>query len=263
MAQARYKSNMWIALTRDVSPSIARCELAYLERQPIDSARAVAQHRRYEHCLQELGLKVISLPPEPDLPDAVFVEDPVVVVDEVAVIARPGAESRRNEAETLAAAIAPYRPLRRMQAPATLDGGDVLRMGRTLYVGRTPRTNAEGIAQLAGALAPFGYRVQPVEVRDCLHLKSGCSALGEDTVLINRKWIDAAAFHEFQLVDVAAGETWAANVLSIGRTVVMPEGFPGTRNAIERLGWEVCPLDLSELMKAEAGVTCCSVIFET
>jgi dimethylargininase len=254
---------MWIAITREVSPSIERCELSYLERQPIDFAKASAQHQRYEHCLEELGLRVIRVPAEPDLPDAVFVEDPVVVVEEIAVMARPGAESRRPEGESLAKAIAPYRPLRWMTEPATLDGGDVLRMGRTLFVGRTPRTNAEGIAQLQESLGPFGYRVQPVEVRGCLHLKSGCSALGDDTVLIHPDWVDAAAFHEYRLVDVAPGEAWAANVLTIGRTAIMPDRFPATRRAIEGLGWEVCPLDVSELMKAEAGVTCCSVVLET
>jgi dimethylargininase len=251
---------MQIAITRAVSPSIGQCELAYLERQPIDAARAEAQHRCYERCLEELGLRVISLPAEPDLPDAVFVEDPVVALDEVAVMARLGAESRRPEAESLARAIAPYRTLSWMREPGTLDGGDVLRIGRTLFVGQTPRTNGAGIEQLREATEPFGYRVQPVEVRGCLHLKSGCSALGEDTVLICRDWVDAEVFHDYQLVDVAPGESWAANALTIGTAVVMPEGFPGTRRAIEGLGWEVCAIDVSELMKAEAGVTCCSVL---
>src|ERR1044071_3555120 len=165
---------MLTAITRAVSPSMNRCELTYLERQEIDIDRAAAQHRCYCQWLERLGARVIALSPEPDLPDAVFVEDPAVVVDEVAVMARMGAESRRPEAESLGAALAPFRPLHWMEAPATLDGGDVFRAGRTLFAGRSQRTNDQGIAQLRAVLAPFGYDVRPVDVRGCLHLKSGC-----------------------------------------------------------------------------------------
>ena len=145
----------------------------------------------------ELGATVIALPAEPDLPDSVFVEDPAVVVDEVAVIARLGAESRRAEAESLAHALAPFRPVQWMKEPATLEGGDVIRIGSTLYVGVSQRTNVDGIAQLADLLAPYGYEVRPVEVRGCLHLKSGACCLGRDTLLVNRDWIDAGAFKDY------------------------------------------------------------------
>jgi dimethylargininase len=253
---------MWIAIVRAVSPTINRCELANMDREEIDVARAAEQHRCYQDCLRDLGLRVIELHAEPAYPDAVFVEDPVVVVDEAAVMVRPGVESRRGEAVSLARAIEPYRPLRWMREPATLDGGDVLRMGKNIFVGQSERTNAAGIAQLCVELEPFGYGVQPVEVHGCLHLKSGVCSVGDETVLINRAWVDAEPFRRLALVDVPAAEPWAADVLTIGRTVIMPECFPETRSIIERMGWDVRPLDVSEFMKAEGAVTCLSVVFE-
>src|SRR6478735_6242240 len=127
MCQARVKlQEMLTAITRAVSPSMEACELTYLERQPIDVARAREQHRAYEDCLRELGVEVISLAAEPEYPDAVFVEDAAVVLDEVAVMTRMGAASRRGEAESLARVLEKYRPLRRLREPATLDGGDVI-----------------------------------------------------------------------------------------------------------------------------------------
>src|SRR4051812_5093967 len=143
---------MWRAITRGVSPAMDRCELTYLGRSPIDLDRAVEQHAAYVACLRAMGVAVIELPSDPELPDCVFVEDPVVVLAEIAVIARMGAESRRAESETMAEALSAYRPLYRMKAPATLDGGDVFRVGRTLFAGLSKRTDAEGIAQLTKAV---------------------------------------------------------------------------------------------------------------
>jgi dimethylargininase len=251
---------MLTAITRAVSPSLNRCELSYLSRKEIDVDLARRQHARYRSLLSGLGVRVISLPAEPDFPDSMFVEDPAIVVDEVAVVTRMGVESRRGEAESLAAALAPFRALRRIEAPGTLEGGDVLRVGKTLWAGLSNRTNREGVEQLARALQPFGYRVHAVEMRDCLHLKSGCSHLGNGAILANRAWIDTAAFPGLEVVDVA--EPWAANVLAVGETIVMPSAFPATRERLEKAGWRVESLDTSELMKAEAGVTCMSLLFE-
>ena len=257
---------MLTAITRAVSPTINRCELSFRPRQVIDVPRAGEQHRRYEACLAELGAAVISLPAEPDLPDAVFVEDPAVVVEEVAVMARLGAASRRPEAGSLALVLRQFRPLRWMQAPATLEGGDVVRAGRTLFVGASGRTNAGGVEQLAEALRPFDYEVKPVPVRGCLHLKSACSylgeILGERTMLVNREWADCAALDGYRLVDVPADEPEAANVLTIGDAAMVAVCFPGTARMLEGLGWRVKALDNSELMKAEAGMTCSSLVFE-
>jgi len=254
---------MLTAITRDVSPALDRCELTFLERQKIDLFQAVDQHRRYRDCLVELGVKVITLPADPELPDSVFVEDPAVVVDEVAVIARMGAESRRAEAEALADALAPFRPLRRMHAPATLDGGDVVRVGWRVFVGLSGRTNPEGIRQLGEHLEPLGYSVTAVEFSGCLHLKSACCSLGGGLLLANREWVDTEAFEGLRIVDVAPEEPAAGDVLEIGGTLIIPAAFPLTAERLARLGRRVVPLDVSELMKAEAGVTCMSVLFET
>lgn len=254
---------MFMAITRSVSPAINQCELGYLPRQEIDLAKAEAQHRRYEECLRRLGACVISLPPSAELPDSMFVEDPAVVVKEVAVMTRMGAASRRGETEALAHILARFRPLRWMREPATLEGGDVLRVGSTLFVGVSARTNHAGIEQLAGELQPFGYTVKPVAVRGCLHLKSACCALSDKKLLANPDWVDTRAFEGFEIVSVPPDEARAANVLALGDTVIMPAGFPETAAIIERLGWDVRTLDISELMKAEAGVTCSSVLFES
>ncbi|HUI77876.1 MAG TPA: arginine deiminase family protein [Bryobacteraceae bacterium] len=253
---------MLTAITRAVSPSLNQCELGYLPRQAIDIAKAEQQHRAYEACLSDLGVRVISLPAEPDLPDSMFVEDPAVVVDEVAVMTRMGAESRRGESESLAAALSRYRPLRWMQEPATLEGGDVLRIGSKVFVGLSRRTNAEGVAQLACELEPLGYSVQALEVHGCLHLKSACCALGDGTVLVNRSWIDSGLFETFRVIDVPKEEPHAANVLAIGDAVLVASAFPRTAELLANLDWKPRVLDISELMKAEAGLTCSSIVFE-
>lgn len=253
---------MLTAVTKGVSPAMNRCELSYVERVEIDVVKAAEQHRQYEECLRAMGADVIALPGDPDRPDSVFVEDPAMVLDEAAILTRLGAESRRGEGESLAKTLARFRPLRWMRAPATLEGGDVMRVGKTLYVGASARSNAAGMAQLAEETKPYGYAVKPVEVRGCLHLKSGCCYLGEGIALANRAWVDTEALAGLRLVDVAPDEPWAANVLTIGADALMPAGFPATAEIVERLGWKVQTVDISELRKAEAGVTCSSLIFE-
>lgn len=254
---------MLIGITRAVSPEINRCELGYLPRREIDVTKAVRQHREYENCLRDLGVNVISLPAEPGLPDCMFVEDPAVAVDEVAVIARTGAVSRRKEAESLAAVLARFRTLEWLREPATLEGGDVLRIGSTLFVGLSARTNPAGVEQLAAKLEPFGYHVRGVAVRGCLHLKSGCCAIGERRILANRGWIDTSVFEGCEIVDVPAEEPAAANVLTIGDTALVPAAYPRTARLLQDLGGKVRRLDISELMKAEAGLTCSSILLNT
>ncbi len=253
---------MLIVITRAVSPAIDQCEIGFIERQEIDLARANQQHHQYEELLAELGAKVISLPAEPDYPDSVFVEDPAVVVDEVAIMTRMGAASRRGESESLARALETYRPLRWLREPATLEGGDVMRIGRTLYVGVSHRTNSVGIEQLTSELGPLGYSVVPVAVRGALHLKTACCSLGDGAILANRAWLYPEALSQFRIVDVAPGEERAANVLKVGGSVIVPASFPRTAEILAREGLRVRMLDVSELMKAEAGVTCSSLIFE-
>jgi dimethylargininase len=252
---------MLTAITRAISPSINDCELTFQTLQEIDVAKAVKQHQAYEELLRQLGLRVISLPAEPDLPDAVFVEDAAVIVDEIAVMTLMGAESRRGETESLARVLSRYRPLKFMEAPATLDGGDVMRIGRTFFVGASSRTNAEGISQLRDILSPYGYQVKEVEVKGCLHLKTGCTYVGRNSILVNRSWIDAAQLEGFDLIDVPATEPTAANALLIEDVVIIPSSFCQTKAALEGRGFNVRAIDVSELQKAEGGVTCTSLIF--
>ena len=248
------------AITREVSASINNCQLSFHVRRPIEVAKAIAQHKAYQSCLAELGVRVVSLPAEPELPDAVFVEDAVVVLDEVAVISIMGAPARRPEARSLADALSHYRPLKFLVEPATLDGGDVLRVGRRVFAGLSQRTNREGFSQLRDVLRAFNYQVEPVEVEGCLHLKSACSYIGNDTFLINRALVDAEQFRGFQLLDVPDEEPAAANALLIKDVVIIPASFPKTRALLEQRGFRVRTIDLSELQKAEAGVTCTSLI---
>jgi dimethylargininase len=251
------------AITRAVSPAIINCEISFIDRRPIDLARAQEQHRAYEKLLEKLGARVISLPAEPALPDSMFVEDPAVVLDELAVILPLGTDSRRPEAASLAKALSRFRDLAYVTLPGTLEGGDVLRIGRKLFVGLTRRSNAEGIRQLAAILAPHNYEVIPVPVSGCLHLKSAVTHIGGNTLLANRAMFDAAPLASYDWIDVDPAEPHAANALVFGGTVIFPASFPRTRARIEAGGFHVAPLDISELQKAESGLTSSSLLFET
>jgi dimethylargininase len=250
-----------VAITRQVSSALARCELTHLARAPIDVERARLQHHLYEQQLIELGCRLERLAEQPELPDSVFVEDAAIVLDEVAVITLPGAPSRRPEIASIAAALTPHRTLRHLAAPATLDGGDVLQIGRVLYVGVSARTNEVGVAQLREAVAPFDYEVRAVRTADCLHLKTAVSEVAEDTVLIHPGWVDAGAFTGVSRIEIDPAEPMAANALRIGDALVHPAAHPRTRARLEAHGIAVRPVDVSELAKAEAGVTCCSLVF--
>jgi dimethylargininase len=254
---------MLAAITRAVSSSLANCELSFIERKPTDLEKARAQHHAYEALLTKLGAKVVSLPEERDLPDSMFVEDPAVVLDEVAVICTLGTEARRKEAASLAAALERYRKLAYIKLPGTLEGGDVLRIGRKIFVGHTERTNAEGIRQLAVIGSQFGYDSTAVPVRGCLHLKSAVTYLGNNILLCNREWFQWKRFEGFDWVDVDPAEPHAGNALAISETIVFPASFPKTRARIEAKGFCVESLDISELQKAESGLTCSSLLFES
>jgi dimethylargininase len=245
-----------------VSPSLARCELTHLAREPINATRAAAQHAEYERCLAELGVEVVRLPPAPELPDSVFVEDTAVVLSELAIITRPGAASRRPETAIAADALRPYRDLAFIMAPGTLDGGDVLTVGRHVYVGLSSRTSAAGVEQLRQMLAPLGYHVTAVSVNGCLHLRSAVTQVAPGTLLINRDWVDGDAFRGVELIAVDPTEPHAANALRVGETVVFPAAFERTRDRLRALGISILSVDVSELAKAEGGVTCCSLLVE-
>jgi len=249
-----------VAITRAVSPALGACELTHLARVPIDVDLARAQHRAYEQALAEAGYRIEHLDADATMPDAVFVEDMALVFPEVAVLTRPGAESRRGEMAAIASALGAYRRLERIDAPATVDGGDVLVAGRRVFVGRTTRTNDGAVQQLRAILGPLGYTVTALDVRGCLHLKSAVTALSDDVLLVNREWVDASALDGYELVDVAAGEPSAANVLRLADRVIAARAFPRTAERIAALGMRVDVVDVTELAKAEGAVTCCSLI---
>jgi len=255
-------SSMLTAITRAVSPGIVNCELTFVARQSIELAKAEEQHRAYEQLLEKRGARVISLPAEPALPDSMFVEDPAIVLDELAIILPLGTASRRPEATSIAQALGQFRKLACVDLPGHVEGGDVLRVGRRLFAGLSSRTNAEGIRQLASILAPYGYEVVSVAVTGCLHLKSAVTYVGRNTLLANRAWFDAKPFSGFEWIDVAREEPHAANALLIGGTVIFPASFPRTREQLEARGFHVTPLDISELQKAESGLTCSSLLFD-
>lgn len=253
---------MLIAVTRAVSPRFAECELTHLTRQPIDYELARAQHSGYEDALRSLGLEIQRLPDEPDFPDSVFVEDTAIVLDEIAIITRPGAESRRGETSTAKAILSKYRPVVELSDPATLDGGDVLVLGRDVYVGLSSRSTGAAIEQVRHNLEPLGYRVHPVPLKDCLHLKSGVTQAGDDLLLINSEWISREHFPDWRFIEVDPGEPDAANILLLPNGAVYPAQYARTRARLQGAGVPVTAVDATEVAKAEGGVTCCSIVFK-
>jgi dimethylargininase len=251
-----------LALTREVPESLARCELTHLARTPIDLARARAQHAAYERALADAGCEVVRLRSLPAHPDSVFVEDCAVVLPELAVLARPGAASRRGEVESAARELAAHRALARIEPPGTLDGGDVLALGRTLYAGLTQRTNAEGVRQLRALAAPYGYALEAVPVRGALHLKTALTQADEHTLVASPDWVDVARFPAWEIVRVDPREPFAANVLRAGGATLCAAAFPRTNERLAARGVHVVPIAADELAKAEGGVTCGVLLLE-
>jgi dimethylargininase len=243
-----------------VPDSIHECELTHVARRAIDITRARVQHAAYEHALNQLGCVVESVAAAMDMPDSVFIEDTAAVFDELAIIVRPGAPARQRETDAVAAALARYRRLASIYAPAALDGGDVLRVGRDVYVGVSGRTNGDGVRQLAGLLKPYGYRVIGVETHGCLHLKSAVTCASDDLLVLNPEWVDARQFAGLKWVAVAPGEPFAANVLYVDDVVLCAASHSRTRSRLESCGLQVRSVDVSELAKAEGALTCCSLL---
>jgi dimethylargininase len=250
-----------IAFVREPSPLLERCELSYIGRLTIDAQRARRQHQGYVTELMARGCELRWLPPLPQHADGMFVEDTAIVLPELAVITRPGAASRRAEVDSVAASLAQHTPLVHVRAPGTLEGGDVLRIGRRLYVGISGRTNAAGVAQLAAALAPFHYTVHGVAMHGCLHLKSAATFIPPDTLLVNPEWVDPALFDVPRIVHVA--EPFGANTLTVGLVTLVSSDYPATQERLRAAGITTRALEVSELHKAEAALTCMSLIFET
>lgn len=250
-----------IAFTRAVPSSICSCELTHLAREPIDHALAVEQHGRYEAALRDAGCTITRIPALDTLPDCVFVEDTALVFDEIAVMTRPGATSRREEVASVRQVLETHRPIATIEAPATLDGGDVLVLGKDVYVGLTPRSNLSGMQQLRAILAPSGHVVHGIPVHGCLHLKSAVTRAGTRLLVANPAWVDPALFNGWDVIPVNAREPHAGNVLWLGEATIVAEAFERTNSALARAtDSRLLPVPASELAKAEGGVTCCSLI---
>ena len=253
---------MLLAITHLPSPTLQHCELTFLESTPIDISVAQTQHQNYCAMLERCGAKVITLDKNLSLPDSVFVEDPIIVLDEIAILTSMGVGSRRKEREAMKSFFKDYRVIKRIELPARIERGDVLKIGKTLYVGDSARTNIEGIETLSSIVQPFGYQVIPVKVTGCLHLKTGVTALDDETVIINPEWVDEGAFQNFNKIYLPKEEPFGANVLRIGEVVCMNEAFPKTLSIVKHLGYPVQSVNISEFVKAEAGLTCMSVLME-
>ncbi len=249
------------AISRDISAAMQECELTHLPRQTLDLALARSQHAAYNQALKDLGVDLTELPQQRELPDSVFVEDTALVFDQLAVITRPGAPSRRPETASIEAALRPHREIAHISAPAVLDGGDVLTIGKAVYVGLSSRSNAAAVQQLQALLTAHGYRVHGLELGQCLHLKTAVTALDDNTVLLNPDWIDAAHFAAYQIVETHPDEAFGANVVRLDNTLLYGAQYPETQARIEQLGHKVHCVDMSELAKAEGAVTCCSLVF--
>lgn len=250
------------AFTRAVSPRLRECQLTHLQRVPIDAAAAAEQHAAYERALADAGFEIVRLPELADDPDAVFVEDTALLLDGHAVITRPGAASRIGEIDSTATGLAADFELHRIER-GHLDGGDVLRIGRRLYVGLSTRTDEAGIESLSGIVAPLGYKVVKAQLRDCVHLKTGATFAGADgsgtpVLLYDEGSVDPDQFEGVEPVAVA--EPAAANCVRARDRLIMAAGNPRTAARLRERGFEVTEVDVSELQKAESGVTCMSLI---
>jgi len=251
---------LFIAITRDINAAIGNCELTFLPRVKIDTDLASEQHQQYQTVLSSLGCEVVTVPTAPGLPDSVFIEDTAIVLDEIAVLCRPGVESRRPEVAGVEDVLRQYRTIASIQPPGTLDGGDLLRTGKVIYAGLSTRSNQSGIEQLRRIVADCGYSVETIETTKCLHLKSAVSEVAPGLLLINPDWISRSAFNDCELIDVDTEEAHAANALLVGRHLIYSSSFPRTMEKLAARGIEVNPVNLSELQKAEGAVTCCSLI---
>jgi dimethylargininase len=253
---------MITALTRPTGAELAECELTHIEREPIDVALAVEQHATYVQVLSDLGVAVLELERLPTHPDAVFVEDTVLVLDEVAVLLRPGAASRRGEVVSVAEALEPYRPLLTIEAPAVIDGGDLIVLGNRILVGVTTRTDAAGAAALADAVADFGYVVQTVPVSGCLHLKSAATAADPETLVAHLPWVDLSDV-DAKVIETADDEPAGANVVALEGLLITDVAAPSTADRLAGAGYDIVAIDVSEFAKAEGALTCKSVLFTT
>lgn len=250
-----------LALTHLPSPNMQACQRTFVPHASIDYERTLEQHTAYCEALRACRVKVVTLNVNAEHPDSTFLEDTAIVLDEVAVLTSMGSPARRKEPQGIEPILRQHREVVRIDPPAKIEGGDVLRVGRRLLVGSSTRTNLAGITLLAGQVEPFGYTVQAIPVQNCLHLKTGCTALPDGRLLVNPAWINPAALGDFEIVEIPSDEPWAANICPVNSSVLLVAQHVRTAELIDSLGFNVRPVELSEFAKAEGGVTCLSLLF--
>jgi dimethylargininase len=223
---------------------------------------ALYQHAQYVDALRSCGLEVKVLEADPDFPDSTFVEDVALCTPGCAIITNPGAQSRNGEIFKIEAVLHSfYERVESIEAPGTLDAGDVMMVGKHYYIGLSERTNTEGADQLIGILEKHGMTGSGVPLKEMLHLKSGLSYLEQNHLLITGEFTDHPAFAGFQRIEVAPDEAYAANSLWVNSTVLVPKRFPKTRELIEQAGYRTLVLDVSEFQKLDGGLSCLSLRF--
>jgi dimethylargininase len=253
---------MPIALLREVSPSFADAIVAHGGRQP-DVALAIEQHSLYRRALEAAGYSTEVLAGDPDHPDCVFIEDTAVVIGEVAVATRPGAEERRGEVGPVADRLAQSLPVRAMEEPGTLDGGDVMVMNGTVYVGRSSRSNDSGIDRLADIAATQGMSLVSVPVSEVLHLKSAVLPVDHETVVVTPGTVDESLLEGLRIVHEADHERHRFSALPlVDGSLLVTANAEGTAGILSDLGMRPVPIDVSEIQAADGGLTCMSILFE-
>lgn len=230
----------------------------------IDLERAIRQHDDYCRLLERCGATVRTLPASPDFPDCVFIEDTAVVLDEAAILCSMGHPARRGEPAGVAPELQHLRDaVHRIELPATIDGGDILRVGRRILAGLSSRTNAAAIEALAGIGRRYGYSVEAIPIGGCLHLKSACTALPDGRLLANPAWLKGALPEGFDIVPVPPDEPHPANVALVGETICAAAAYSSKVGMLREIGFRVETVDLSEFAKADGCVTCLSLLFDS
>jgi len=248
------------AITRSISDRFQEAVTLAPALEPINVSLARKQHSAYVAALRFLGLTVTELPPLAEHPDCCFVEDCAIYAEGVALITQLGAPSRQGEESTVADALAPFARIERMTAPATLDGGDCMRVGKRWYVGQSARTNAAGIAKVRAVFEPLGFEIDEVPLNNVLHLKCVCSPLGDNCILLAHGSLPRHTFRGVEVVEIPEDETYAANCVRVHDTVLVSRGFPNAATALKAAGFTVLPLEMSEIKKADGSLTCLSIL---
>ena len=249
------------AIARKPGPNFAQGITTAVNEESPKYETLVNQHKEYISTLKSIGLEVILLNALPDHPDAYFVEDTAVVATDVAVITNPGADARKGEEETIAPVLAQYRKTEKIRPPGTVDGGDILQVGKHFFIGVSERTNHEGAGQLSHILKRYGYTCTIVAVGEGLHFKSSVNYVGQNTLLVTEDFSENAQFEGYDTIVVDSIESYAANTLFINDHLLVPRGYPDTRKKLEMLNFKIIELDTSEVRKMDGGLTCMSLRF--